>query len=420
MPGLAPTTRTALLPSVASSVGAARRLVADALTAAGIDVDVIDTALLLTSEVVTNAVLHARTDVNLTVHADSGVRVEVSDRSAALPRPRRHAAESITGRGLDLVEALATSHGVSPAVDGAGKTVWFTLGSPDTTESKLPTPENDTAFPAPAAAVHVGVLAGLPVGLYRVLQQHNEALLREYEVHCLSQPTFGQSQGQQVADAAHARAALSASALTAAEGLPDHAHVDALIFAQDADLPGFADLPPVFAAADQLAASGVLLIRPALPELIALRTWVFGQLIAQLNGDASTRWVAPLNPGDPLVAQLTVDTDWVSTEPRAVVLADDTNRILAVSAAAAALLRRSEDDLRGQRLTSLVPPDLKEAHVAGFTRHLLTGHATILGRQVTVPAQLGDGTTHPISLLLEQRPAGHRTYYVAWLDTAGD
>ena len=55
-----------------------------------------------------------------------GVRVEVADGSAALPRPREATAVDEGGRGLALVEALSSSWGAE--LGEGGKTVWFELG----------------------------------------------------------------------------------------------------------------------------------------------------------------------------------------------------------------------------------------------------------------------------------------------------
>jgi anti-sigma regulatory factor (Ser/Thr protein kinase) len=86
--------------------------------------DLAEVAVLLTSEVVTNAVLHARTDLVLTVRMDgSRLRVSVRDDEVSPPRPRTPDAEG--GRGLALVESLARSWGTSP--HGRGKAVWFEL-----------------------------------------------------------------------------------------------------------------------------------------------------------------------------------------------------------------------------------------------------------------------------------------------------
>ncbi len=147
------------VPSVTASVGVARRAVIEALHPAGADADTVDTAGLLVSEVVTNAILHARTEVSVSVHVGRGVLIEVTDGGAVLPRPRSHGEESITGRGLDLVQVLATGFGAYPSGDG-GKVVWFTLGAASP-------PAAVVGWQEPSDAVRVGVLPGLPVSFGR-------------------------------------------------------------------------------------------------------------------------------------------------------------------------------------------------------------------------------------------------------------
>ncbi|MFI9361226.1 ATP-binding protein [Kitasatospora sp. NPDC053057] len=94
-------------------------------------------ALLLLSELVTNACHHARgprdrrIGVRLLLPTRSVLRVEVSDASPDLPVPSHAAPEDESGRGLELVAALATSWGAHPRGEGyIGKTVWFTLDLP--------------------------------------------------------------------------------------------------------------------------------------------------------------------------------------------------------------------------------------------------------------------------------------------------
>ena len=83
-----------------------------------------ETVTLLTNELVTNAVLHAGTDIILDVSLhDATVRVEVVDASAREPSPAHYDATAQTGRGLTLVEKVATDWGVTPRDDG--KAVWF-------------------------------------------------------------------------------------------------------------------------------------------------------------------------------------------------------------------------------------------------------------------------------------------------------
>jgi two-component sensor histidine kinase len=116
------------LPPTTDSVRLARRFVREQLDDSGCDVD---TAVLLASEVVTNAVLHGRSDVRVVVlnHGDTA-RVEVHDDSARSPRMHRFHIESATGRGLRLVNSLAVRWGVDavPSADGEGKVVWFEVG----------------------------------------------------------------------------------------------------------------------------------------------------------------------------------------------------------------------------------------------------------------------------------------------------
>jgi anti-sigma regulatory factor (Ser/Thr protein kinase) len=85
---------------------------------------VCEEVVLLVSELVTNAVVHARTEVRLRLRLDRDVlRVEVEDRDERLPEARQAALRDERGRGLLLVERYTARWGVTP---GAGrKTVWF-------------------------------------------------------------------------------------------------------------------------------------------------------------------------------------------------------------------------------------------------------------------------------------------------------
>jgi anti-sigma regulatory factor (Ser/Thr protein kinase) len=108
------------------SVRAARRYVTDRLTCWGLE-PLVDTAALLVSEVVTNAVLHARSAVRLAVtrSRDDAVTIAVSDLSRRLPRQRRYAEDASTGRGMRLLNQLAEDWQVT--VTSTGKTVSFTV-----------------------------------------------------------------------------------------------------------------------------------------------------------------------------------------------------------------------------------------------------------------------------------------------------
>lgn len=105
--------------------GRARALVEQVLCRSG-HAELVPTATLLTSEIVTNAVVHVGGPVAVRVtFGPSGLRVEVSDTSARPPVRTDAAAGATGGRGLHLVDALATRWGTTR--DGDGKVVWFEL-----------------------------------------------------------------------------------------------------------------------------------------------------------------------------------------------------------------------------------------------------------------------------------------------------
>lgn len=90
--------------------------------------NVAEVVSLLVSEIVTNAVLHARTEVRVSIErGDDTIRVEVADESSNGPAVRDVTQQAATGRGLQLVNELSDRWGSEPR-DG-GKVVWFELAS---------------------------------------------------------------------------------------------------------------------------------------------------------------------------------------------------------------------------------------------------------------------------------------------------
>lgn len=119
--------RLALAPRP-ESASAARRFVADTLAAWGLP-GLVDVAVLLVSELVTNALLHAGTAIEVDcVRGRDAVRVSVLDGASAPGAPRAYPADAATGRGLLIVQSLADDWGVSPAPEG--KCTWFELKTP--------------------------------------------------------------------------------------------------------------------------------------------------------------------------------------------------------------------------------------------------------------------------------------------------
>jgi serine/threonine-protein kinase RsbW len=111
-------------------VAAARRFVAGALARGS---SAVDAARLLVTEAATNALLHSASgeeggsfEVSCEVDGERSIRVEVHDGGAPSgPRRRVHQLDALTGRGLELFDALASrwGHGGGPS----GRVVWFEL-----------------------------------------------------------------------------------------------------------------------------------------------------------------------------------------------------------------------------------------------------------------------------------------------------
>ncbi len=125
-----------------ASVGEARRFVTSTLDGWG--TAGIEDAALLTSELATNAVIHAKSSYTVTIKllADR-VRIGVVDASPVAPRRCHYGATSSTGRGLGMVADLSEAWGVEPAQ--GGKCVWFemSLVRPDTTAAADAVPMTD-------------------------------------------------------------------------------------------------------------------------------------------------------------------------------------------------------------------------------------------------------------------------------------
>lgn len=109
-----------------ANVSKARKFATDRARDLGLD-DEVDVVELLVSEAVTNAVLHAGTEltVKLIWSEDRVLRVEVTDGSPMGAVKREYGAEAATGRGIGLIEALAADWGTR--AEPRGKTVWFTV-----------------------------------------------------------------------------------------------------------------------------------------------------------------------------------------------------------------------------------------------------------------------------------------------------
>ncbi|HEX5266586.1 MAG TPA: response regulator [Acidimicrobiales bacterium] len=110
-------------------VGRGRRFLGEQCRRWGCE-DITDDALLVATELVTNAFVHAGSHCRLSVRLAAGVlRLEVRDHGPGVPDPRATVGTDESGRGLLLVSGLCSAWGVDAT--GPGKVVWAELASPE-------------------------------------------------------------------------------------------------------------------------------------------------------------------------------------------------------------------------------------------------------------------------------------------------
>lgn len=411
-----------------SSVAAARKMVRDVLERAGRD-DLVETAQLLVSEVVTNALVHAGTPMGF--HAcvtDSGLRVEVTDGSRQAPAVRTYAAMAGTGRGVRLLQQLVDTWGT--LAEPNGKTVWFELSSGNRLDEMDSSSAPDAAEDAGSSLSVSGgdvvevVLLNFPLLLHAAWQEHAEGLLREYLLVSLD--------ADAPSDALEAHAAASDAISLLHQHLPRPplgddpdelmAHAvepkvsspQELVPVPRTSISHFRVLDTVMDSAIALADSGAFLNPPIQPELRELRRWMCREVSRQADGEPPTTWSSDLTevPG---VAPPTIwgDDELGTSEGQALIAADDANRIVMVSHDACVLLGYQEpDQLLGRRLVTIIPARYHQAHIAGFTLHLSNGRRPLLGRTVVVPVLRRDGAEIAVELLVEphRRPGGRQVF----------
>ena len=117
------------LPAAPTSARTARRFVDAFCTRKGLPAGVRDDAVLLVSEVVGNSLRHARSEARIRIDVIGPVlRVEVADDSPDLPRARESPSNATGGRGVVILDRLASRWGADRnTVPPPGKVVWFEL-----------------------------------------------------------------------------------------------------------------------------------------------------------------------------------------------------------------------------------------------------------------------------------------------------
>jgi anti-sigma regulatory factor (Ser/Thr protein kinase) len=280
------------LPRNPSSVAAARRFIEARAAAWSFPKPAGELLALIGSELVTNAVLHARTELTLTVELrDHRVRISVKDRSQAPATLRHYRADALTGRGLGVVAALSDSWGISAAADG--KVVWAELVANGDHDPTGPRPPDLREAPsAPPASVPGGRrvrFEGVPVDGYLELQAHNDALFRELELVSIElEASDDADRASSLADLVDQlyrrfRGQRDSYRDVVAAALARGEHTVELETTASPDSVGPAwTYLELLEQADELCRTGVLLTPEPPAHVKALRRWFVEQLAAQL------------------------------------------------------------------------------------------------------------------------------------------
>ena len=115
--------RSWLLEPVVTSAAVARGFIGEFGAGRGLDPELLATVVLLTSELVTNAVVHAETMFVLGARAQSSFRVSVDDTSTSNAQVAVAEGDADSGRGLSMVATLSQRWGIDRTA--FGKSVWF-------------------------------------------------------------------------------------------------------------------------------------------------------------------------------------------------------------------------------------------------------------------------------------------------------
>lgn len=300
----------ALTPS-APSVRRARDWVGELLEQIGRP-ELVDSARLAVSELVTNALLHAEPPLAVRLRGTAEhPRVEVADHSLTPPQPRPRTDVTLEdeltwttgGRGLDLVGCHAVAWGADIDPRGIGKVVWF---EPTSRPREEPVAgalfDMDRALAAyggepadPHTLVRVDLL-GLPAQLFAHLRLLFHELARELRLLAISNPgrfPLAEEFAELFVQAEHER--------RQARGLEP---LDVAIGSGEPTVDLHYRVPPTAPATmgriwkllPQLYdgfQETLLSIRPS-GDLRALQDWYLGEFVRQGDGESPTPWTGPI------------------------------------------------------------------------------------------------------------------------------
>lgn len=295
------------LPREPAAVALARRSMREWLRDAEIDDERRGDILLVVSELVTNAVVHASGgSVQLRlVTLDGGYRVEVSDDYPALPL-RRRAAGAAVGNGILLLDTLTAGWGVEATP--SGKSVWAEFG---TARADPSAPADDVQDPEERLRAETnrfqqvtdGVgrdeplvnvrLLDLPLEVFaHQLARHRE-LLRELFLVARSPGRRDSDELVELARELELYRGMGESSEEERAVAAEHGrtHVDITYRLPPSAGVACDRLLELLTAADEFARTEALLVLPATQPEVRVREWFLCQISEQCQGSPPRRWV---------------------------------------------------------------------------------------------------------------------------------
>ncbi|HUC04183.1 MAG TPA: ATP-binding protein [Acidimicrobiales bacterium] len=275
----------------AASCAVARQFVRHVLGPSADDLDA-DASLLIT-EVVTNAVLHARGPLTVEVRQKgTAYRISVSDRSRTPPEEKRYRVDDATGRGLGLLNCLAAAWGWAPTRDG--KVVWFDLPEPLADDGSPRVEQRTYGDPYPDGAP-ICLLAA-PVQEMIRTGAHYDALYREFRLILELDPSRREAVPGRLLELidrlgthflGFGRTAEEEWGTAVREG---HDRVD-VHFRFPADAGAAVErYDRLLDEADAYCQRAELLTIAPTEEALAVRRWAFSQVARQCHGEPPVPW----------------------------------------------------------------------------------------------------------------------------------
>ena len=282
----------------AQSVSRVREFVAEEVRALD-RADLADDAVLVASELATNAILHAGglTAVRVVPVAE-GVRIEVHDRTRVPPTMARASLEAMTGRGLRLVASLSVRWAAEPNEDG--KVVWAELaggsGLSSAGADELLEFWDDDAWDDAGAlpARHTVSLGDVPTPLLLAAKAHVDNLVREFTLAARGAESGVSSEVPAhlatliqtvVTRFAEARQEIKRQAIAAANQGLDHVRLELTLPAEAAEAGE--EYLRALDEADAYCHAARLLTLETPPQHRVFRRWYVGQLVGQLRAAAT-------------------------------------------------------------------------------------------------------------------------------------